>query len=139
MKELALILHFIGLAMGLGTSIGFIFLGKAGAKLPPEEGQKFMMNAFALSRMGHIGLVLLVLSGGYMVGNNWGAVGSNTPFLIKLILVAVLAILVLVLTQFANQAKQGKPENSIKYNRILGMVSVLTGLSIVVFAVLAFH
>ena len=63
MRETLLIIHFIGLAMGLGTSIGFIFLGAAASKLPPEDRLKFAFTSFAISRMGHIGLGLLIISG----------------------------------------------------------------------------
>ena len=62
-----MIFHFIGLVMGLGTSFGFMFLGMAAAKLPEEERPKFMVNALGLSRMGHIGLTLLVISGLFLM------------------------------------------------------------------------
>lgn len=59
-----LILPFIGLAMGPGTSFGHMFLGMASRKLPIEERIRFQMQSLALSRMGHIGLALLFISGG---------------------------------------------------------------------------
>jgi hypothetical protein len=34
MRDFMLILHFIGLAMGLGTSFANMYLGRAASKLP---------------------------------------------------------------------------------------------------------
>ena len=44
MREVMLIVHFIGLAMGLGTSFGFVFLGIAASKLQKEDTKKFMLT-----------------------------------------------------------------------------------------------
>ncbi|MCB0639038.1 MAG: hypothetical protein KDC54_20555, partial [Lewinella sp.] len=63
MREAALIIHFIGLAMGLGTSFAFMFLGIASSKMEKNDGINFMLKAMSISRMGHIGLTLLILSG----------------------------------------------------------------------------
>jgi len=40
MREAMLIIHFLGLAMGLGTSFAIMFLGIAGSKMDKEEGKK---------------------------------------------------------------------------------------------------
>lgn len=39
MREAMLIVHFLGLAMGLGTSFAFMFLGMVSDKMEKEEGQ----------------------------------------------------------------------------------------------------
>ena len=56
MKEILLIMHFIGLIMGLGTGFAFMFLGIAASKLEKLEARKMAINNFALITMGHIGL-----------------------------------------------------------------------------------
>ena len=71
MRETMLIFHFIGLAMGLGTSFAFIFLGKASAKMEESESQKFTLNTLALGRMGHIGLTVLVISGLFLMSGSY--------------------------------------------------------------------
>jgi uncharacterized membrane protein len=58
-----LFLHFIGLALGVGTSFAMARLGAAAADLPPEERKKFMLRAGVLSKNGSAGLGLLILSG----------------------------------------------------------------------------
>ncbi len=78
MREAMLIVHFIGLAMGIGTSFAFLFLGIASSKMEQNEGQKFTLNTFALAKMGHVGLALLIISGGYLMTPYWESL-ANTP------------------------------------------------------------
>jgi hypothetical protein len=56
MRDVMLIVHFIGLTMSLGTGFANLFLGMAATKLEPAERGKFMSNALILMRMGHTGL-----------------------------------------------------------------------------------
>lgn len=58
-----LFLHFIGLALALGTSFAMLTLGKAGQELAPDERSKFMQRCAALRKNGSYGLALLILSG----------------------------------------------------------------------------
>jgi uncharacterized membrane protein len=58
-----LFLHFIGLALGVGTSIAMLTLGAAARDLAPEDRSKFMMRVSALRKNGSYGLGLLILSG----------------------------------------------------------------------------
>lgn len=139
MRDTALIIHFIGLAMGLGTSFAFMFLGIAASKMNPEEGVKFQMNTFALSVMGHIGLVLLVLSGGYLATPYWSVLSYMPLFIVKLILVLVLGALIGIISSTAKKAQKGDAEKHLKKIATLGKLAMITGLTIVVLAVLTFH
>jgi uncharacterized membrane protein len=56
-------LHFIGLALGVGTSFALLTLGAAARDLPNEERSKFMLKAGALRKNGSYGLLLLILTG----------------------------------------------------------------------------
>ena len=58
-----LFLHFIGLALGVGTSFAMLTLGASTKDLPADERSKFMLRAGALRKNGSIGLGLLILSG----------------------------------------------------------------------------
>ena len=60
---LILFLHFIGLALGVGTSFAMLTLGAASRELPPEDRMKFMMRVSALRKNGSYGLALLILTG----------------------------------------------------------------------------
>jgi uncharacterized membrane protein len=139
MRELMLIVHFIGLAMSLGTGFANIFLGIAASKLEPAERGPFMSKTLILSRMGHIGLGLLLLSGFYMITPYWKVLGEM-PFLIaKLCLVVVLVVLVSLITVKARKALEKKNPAMLAKLKPLGMTIFFTGLIIVILAVLSFH
>jgi len=138
MRNVMLIVHFLGLAMGVGTSFAFMFLGIAASKMEKTESQKFRLNVMTLSKMGHIGLALLILSGGYLMTPYWSLL-SITPLLIaKLSLVLVLTIIIVVISIKAKEAKKGDFETSMKKIEPLGKISLLISLTIVVLAVLIF-
>ena len=133
-----LIFHFIGLAMGLGTSFGFMFLGIAASKMEIEKARSFTINTLALSKMGYIGITLLIITGFYLITPYWSIL-ADFPFLIvKLGLVLVLVVLIILLGAAAKKAKQGDFERQIKKIQMLGRFSLLTAVTIVVMAVLTF-
>jgi uncharacterized membrane protein len=139
MREAMLIIHFLGLAMGLGTSFGYMFLGIAGSRLKKEEEKKFTINTFSLSNMGHIGIVLLILSGGYLMTPYWASLMDRPLLIAKLALVILLVILILMLNSAASKAKSGDFEKQMKKTETLGKISMFTTISIVVLAVLNFR
>jgi uncharacterized membrane protein len=142
MYETLLILHFLGLALGLGTSFAMITLGIAASKLPPEERGAFMLRASLLSKNGSIGLALLILSGlGILfyrgVGNvmQWG----GGAFHAKLTLVVVLAGLVGYMQVLLKKARQGGGPAVMAKLPAVGRIALLTSVAIVILAVIAFE
>lgn len=139
MREIMLILHFIGLAMGLGTSFGFMFLGIAASKMEKSEAQNFMLKAFALGKMGYIGITLLVISGGYLITPFWKTL-FDTPLLVtKLGLVLLLIIFIGIVSVMTSRAKKGEAEKYLKKIPVIGTLSLVTTLAIVAVAVYIFH
>lgn len=138
MKELLLIVHFVGLAMGLGTSLGFMFLGMASAKMEKGEAQKFMLNASAMSKMGYIGLVILVTSGVFLMAPYWELLPDAPLLIAKLVLVIVLSGLIGTASVISGKAKQGDTEYHMKRMEPIGKLTLVTALVIVVLAVLYF-
>ena len=139
MREAMLVVHFIGLAMGLGTSFGFLFLGIASKKMEESEGKKFMLNSFALSTMGHVGLTLLILSGGYLMTPYWKSLTSMPLLMTKLALVIVLAALIGIISSTAKKVKRGDAGASMEKVAPLGRLTMLISLAIVILAVLIFR
>lgn len=139
MREIFLVIHFLGLAMGLGTSFGFMFLGIAGSKMETAERLKFQLNAMALSRMGIIGLILLIISGGALMTPYWSTLSSFPLLIIKLVLVIVLTILIAIISSIGKKAQKGDTEKMLKKMEPFGKISMLTGLIIVILAVYIFH
>ncbi len=138
MREFFLIIHFIGLAMGLGTSLGFVFLGKAAAAMPPEDRGKFMMNVLNLRRMGQIGLVLLILSGLYLMTPYWKTLFVHHTLLTKLVLVLVLIGLLTYSESLVSKALKENPALYLGKIKNLGPFTLLIVLGIIIMAVLTF-
>ena len=139
MKDVMLVVHFLGLAMGIGTSFAFMFLGMASSKMEAKEAQKFSLDTFALSKMGHIGLTLLILSGGYLMTPYWKSLSASPLLAAKLVLVLALGALIGIISSTARKAKKGDAAVHLKKIATLGKMALLTGLAIVVLAVYNFH
>jgi hypothetical protein len=138
MREAMLIFHFIGLAMGLGTSLAYMFLRIAASKMEKKEAQNFTLKTFALSKMGYIGITLLVLTGGYLMTPYWKVLADMPLLITKLSLVLVLIIELIILHFYAGKAKKGNTE-ALKRIELLGKISLITTLAIVILAVSVFH
>ena len=139
MREILLIFHFIGLAMGLGTSFAFMFLGFAAAKMDKSEAFNFTLKTFALSRMGHIGLGLLILTGLLLMTPYWPVLGSSPLLITKLILVLVLGAILGMIGSAMKKIKAGETAVYVKKLILLGRLGMLTSITIVIMAVLNFQ
>jgi len=139
MRLAMLIVHFLGLAMALGTSFAFFFLGIAGSGLEKKERQQFTLNTFPLSRMSHIGLTLQILSGFYLMTPYWKTLGERPLLVAKLSMVLVLIISISIMSVYSSRAKKGETEANLKKIANLGRVSLITGVIIVLLAVLNFR
>ena len=139
MREVMLIFHFIGLTMGLGTGFAHAFLGSATAKMTAEEATKFRLHSLVLSNMGHIGIVLLINSGLYLITPYWKTLPSTPLLILKLSLVLVLVLLITLINLAARKAKKGNPEIHLSRMKQLGKMTLIVGLAIVIVAVNVFH
>ena len=139
MRETMLILHFIGLAMGLGTSFAHAFLGKTISKLEPTEAAKFRLKIKGLSQMGHIGILLLLISGVYLIIPYWPAITSFPLLIIKLFFVFVLIILILAIGQAARKNYTNNTGGNLKRIELKGKLALIISIVIVILAVNIFH
>lgn len=133
-----LVIHFLGLAMGVGTSFAFIFLGIAGSKLGQEERLRFALNTFSLARLGQLGLTFLIFSGLYLMTPFWKVLPSQPLLIAKLALVLSLVVMITILGIATNRAKKGDL-SGLKKIATIGRVALLTSITIIVLAVLIFR
>lgn len=138
MREVMLILHLIGLSMGVGTSFAFMFLGIAASRMEKEEGLKFTMSTLPLGTMGHIGITLLIVSGGYLMTPYWGVLTMQPVLMAKLALVLLLTVFMIMGGLASKKAKQGDL-SQLKKTARLGPVMLLTSIVIVILAVIVFR
>jgi uncharacterized membrane protein len=139
MREVMLILHFIGLTMGLGTSFAHAFLSMVTSKMTPDEATKFQLHSLVLSRMGHVGLALLIVSGLYLITPYWKVLPSYPLLIVKLALVAILVVLIILISISSKKAKEGNAVAELKKMETFGKMTLFIGLAIVVVAVYIFH
>jgi uncharacterized membrane protein len=88
------LIHFIGLALGVGASFALLTLGMASASLEPADRRAFMLRAGVVSKNGSIGFLLLVLSGlcmFFMRGPGAVFAAGGPAFHAKLTLVVIMA------------------------------------------------
>lgn len=143
MYDVLLMLHFIGLAMGVGTSFAMLTLGSTARKLPPEERGVFFGRIGGLAKNGSIGFLLLIASGIGMLLERGASVMFRVgggAFHVKLTLVVILAGALgysQVLRKRLRESGGTGPAMSIVPK--LGMAMLALGLGIIVTAVLAFH
>ncbi len=139
MRDVMLIFHFIGLAMGVGTGFAQMFLGIARNKMSDEESERFALHSLVLGMMGKIGLTLLIISGGALMTPYWSELGTMPLLIAKLVLVVVLTVIIGMIAVQAKKAKQNNGGEALKKIENLGKLSFPVGLAIVILAVLVFH
>ena len=139
MKDIILILHFIGLAMGLGTSFAHAFLGRMISKLERSEAAKFRLQIKVLSQMGITGTILLLVSGIYLLIPYWSTLTALPLLILKLVLFLILVILILLINLDARKNFKNDTEGNLKRIEIMGKLALLIGVVIVIIAVNVFH
>jgi hypothetical protein len=139
MRDIFLFIHFIGLAMAVGTGFANLFLGAAAGKLEPAERGSFMMKTTILVRMGQIGLGLLLISGFYLITPFWKILSDMPTLITKLTLVLILIVTVTLTSLQVRKAKKENDPKLLLKLKPLGMLNFFIGLAIMLMAVLTFH
>ncbi|MFT5512745.1 MAG: putative membrane protein [Bacteroidia bacterium] len=134
-----LTLHFIGLALAVGTGFAYLFLGLSSKGLSKTEGKNLFIKTLPIQKMSHIGLFLLILSGGYLMTPYWDTLMENRLLLVKLAAVIIMIALVAVLSSLAKVAKKEQGGEAMTKIQKLGKITLPLGLIIVVLAVLTFR
>ena len=134
-----LILHFLGLAMGLSVAFSGMVMGALIAKSEPAAKASLSRFMPMMSRVGDVGLVLLWGSGLGMLFGKWGGFASMPgTFHAKITLVVLLTLVVGYI--HSQQAKLRKGDAGAQ-GRIekAGRVTFLLALGIVALAVYTFY
>ena len=133
-----LMLHFLGVAMGVGASFAFMFLGITARKMETTEAFKFRFNTLVLSRMGMIGLTLLIISGLYLITPYWSVIGSMPLLIVKLTLVLILGALLGIIGTRTKKAFKENDEALLKKIEPFSKLTFAISITIVILAVLIF-
>ena len=142
MREALLFIHFIGLALGLGTGFSYMALGIATKNMTPAEKAPFFLRAFVLSKNGNIGLALLLLSGlglFFLEGPANVMAAGGVYFKIKLVLFGILVCLIGYLSMLLAKIKRAGGGPLMAKIPKISPFSLMTTILIVLMAVLAFR
>ena len=143
MYDLLLMIHFIGLAMGVGTSFAMMTLGRVAASMEPAERATFFGRVGVLAKNGSIGLTLLIASGIGMLLDRGVSVMftiGGAAFHAKLTLVVILSGCLGYSQVLRKRMREGKdPARAAAILPKLGQGMLLLGVATVVAAVAAFH
>lgn len=139
MRDFMLALHFIGLAMGLGTSFAHALFGPKTAKLERSEILKFDNLTSGLSTMGQVGTILLLVSGIYLIIPYWPAITFMPLLILKLILFVILLILIFMINYLAKKNIAVESERAKRSIELCGKLSLFISVLIVFVAVNVFH
>jgi hypothetical protein len=137
-NQILLILHLLGMAMGLAVPFSNIVMQRLVAKAAPPE--KAVLDRFPplMSRIGEIGLALLWTTGPALVYTKWGGFGAFPwQFHVKLTAVVILTLLVGYIQTLMRKARNGDQAAAARIPTI-GRLALLASLTAVVFAVLTF-
>lgn len=139
MREVMLILHIIGIVMGMGTGFAHTFLGISMAKMKSDEAMKLSIQGLALTKMGNIGMILAVLSGLYLIIPYSSSLSENPLLILKLVLVFTLTVLITMINLFSTKVLNGEAAVYLKKIEKLGKICMLIDISIIILAVSVFH
>jgi hypothetical protein len=137
-NQALLVLHFIGLGMGLSVTFGnIVALGLITSAAPPD---KAVLARFppAISKIGKVGLGLLWVTGATMAYTKWSGIGSMPwTFHVKLTAVVLLTLLVAYITRLEARIHRGDAAAAAQIQTI-GKLTSLCALTAIIFAVLTF-
>lgn len=140
MREIFLSLHFIGIAMAVGVSFAYLFIGLATRKDSDEDRLKVHSKIIpALGKMSHIGFGLLIITGLGMLHRYFAAMAKMPLLHAKLTLVVILFALVIYLTRLGKKVVKTQNIETLNKLQKLGKISFILGLVIIILAVYNFN
>ena len=137
-----LMLHFVGLALGVGASFALFTLRRASSGLEPAERTKFLLRTLSVSKNGSYGLLLMILTGlGMFVMRGPGAVmaAGGPAFHAKLTLVVILCGAVGYAQVLGKRAREAGDPPTLAKLPVVGNAILGLGVAIVISAVIAFQ
>lgn len=138
LNQALLILHFLGLAMGLAVPLSNFVLQGLILKAPPQEKEILARVSPAMTRIGDIGLVLLWATGLVLVFTKWGGFGALPwQFEAKMVAVVVLTGLVGYIHRLMRRARTGDTVAAARIPSV-GRLASLAAVAAVILAVLTF-
>jgi uncharacterized membrane protein len=134
-----LMLHFVGLAMGLSTGFANMVMAAVMSKAAPPERAILGRFPLVMSKVGKIGLSLLLVTGVAMVYTRWAGFSAMAwTFNVKMAAVVLLVIAVGYVSMLERRVKKGDL-SVLPRIQTAGKAAFAFALVAMVFAVLTFN
>jgi len=140
MYDTLLFLHFFGVSIGAGTGFYMLAVHRYAARNLDQAEARTLMPGIAatISRVGTIGLALLILSGVGMA-LMMGDVALTTMFVFKMVLVSLIVVFVFSMKRMAGRVQRNGDMKAALRMKKLGFAGPLLGTLTILAAVSAFH
>jgi uncharacterized membrane protein len=138
MRDIMLIVHFISVALLVGTAFSTFILNQI-FKREQENKIKLQSLILPLNYISKTGLTLLILSGGYLMTPFWPALGIMPLLIVKLVIAGILLGTVILVSIKAKQAKKYQTQNAFNKVKSLQNINLILGIATVFIAVFIFH
>jgi hypothetical protein len=138
LDQFLMVVHFLGLAMGLST--GFANMVMAGLITKAAPNERAVLSRFppAMSRIGVVGLAMLWGSGLAIVFTRYGTFSIlPRPFIVKLAAVVILTLIVAYINILMPKAQRGDAAAQARI-KTLGMLTGPLAIVAIIFAVITF-
>jgi hypothetical protein len=123
----------------MGAGITNFFIGITNQGMPKEDRPRFFLRLRVTGYLGLTGIILLILSGGYLMTPYWATLTAMPTLIAKLSLVVVLLILILIMDSKWRKAVKNNGGPDLMALPKLGRFALPIGLLIIILAVLTFH
>jgi len=139
MRTPMLILHFIGLAFSLGSLITFLVLRRSCSKITNSESEHLLQNVKGILRLSHVGLLIMLITGGALMTPYWSTL-AQMPFMhIKLTVFVLWYVTLIALSIYTGKARRSELKLCNPRIGFLSYVSVIFGFLAISLAVLQFQ
>ncbi len=134
-----LIFHFIGLALSFGSMITFLVIRRSCSKVTFSESESLHNNIKQVMRLSHIGLGVMLITGGYLMTPYWALLGKMPLLHIKFTVYIIWYITLIVLSLYLRKARQSQLKICDPRIGFLNFVSLIFGLIAMSMAVIQFQ
>lgn len=139
MRISMLILHFLGLALSMGSMITFLVMRRSCSKVTSSESEHLLNNTKSVLKLSHIGLGIMFITGGALMTPYWSALAQMPLLHIKFTIFVLWYATLIALSVYIRKARRSELKLCNPRIGFLSYISILFGLLAISMAVLQFQ
>jgi len=139
MKEVMLIIHELGLVITIGSSLFFLIIKNSLKLAFDQDAVAFQKISSKFRKSTYLGLLIMIISGGYLMTPYWAHFAQMPMIHIKMTIVIIWLLTLAVLGMTTKSVKQKSHEKYFSRLVLIHILSVLYGILVVIIATISFH